>query len=307
MSELAQRNYATAEDVHNTFTTMFDSATEEFDDQRKQIRLIVDRTNVESDEFDEKAKVATDKIDAASADLQKRQQDVVDHFQLQSTENSQLDAKLADFDQKIAAADLSFQEPSQAYESLVEHAKTAFAENRRELQEIYRRVSESGAAGGGGPSTGGTARERNVFDPRDYKLPELSEKASVAALRKWRHEVDVFTETIGPSWAGVGSLLASSRMLALEFTSSQLTEVIRLVKQVNHGQSQVKDWEFDFATKSDIFYKLLMPKLPLELATDLRQVGTSKGFERYRRVVRKIDPPKENDAFHMGNEIRGLG
>ena len=50
-----------------------------------------------------------------------------------------------------------------------------------------------------------------------------------------------------------------------------------------------------------------MPKLPLELATDLRQVGTSNGFELYRRVVRKIDPHKENDAFHMGNDIRGLG
>ena len=109
-----------------------------------------------------------------------------------------------------------------------------------------------------------------MFDPRDYKLPELAEKASVAALRKWRHEVEVFTETIGPSWAGMASLLGSSRMLAQEFTQDQLPEVIKLVKLVNHGQCQVADWEFDFCTKSDILYKLLMPKLPLELATDLK-------------------------------------
>ena len=87
VSELAQRNYATAEDVRNTFTTMFDSAKEEFDDQRKQIRLLLDRTNVMNDDFGEKAKEATDKIDAAMADLQKRQQDVVDHLQSQSVEN----------------------------------------------------------------------------------------------------------------------------------------------------------------------------------------------------------------------------
>ena len=73
VQELAQRNYATTEDVRSTFTTMFDSAKEEFDDQRKQIRLLIDRTNVMNDEFGEKAKEATDKIDAALADLQKRQ------------------------------------------------------------------------------------------------------------------------------------------------------------------------------------------------------------------------------------------
>ena len=190
VQELAQRNYATTQDVRSTFTTMFDSAKEEFDDQRKEIRLLLDRTNVMNDEFSEKAKEATDKIDAALADLQKRQQDVVDHLQAQSVGNGQRDAQLADFDQKIAAADLSFQESSAAYESLVDHAKAAFAENRAELQEIYRKISEGSAGGGGGPNTGGTARERNVFDPRDYKLPELAEKASVAALRKWRHEVE---------------------------------------------------------------------------------------------------------------------
>ena len=175
-----------------------------------------------NEKFGEKAKEATDKVEAALSDLQQRQRDVTDHLQSQSAENIQRDAQLADFDQKIAAADASFQEVSQAYESLVEHAKNAFDENRRELQEIYRRVAEANANGGQGPSTGGVTRERNVFDPRDYKLPDLIDKASVAALRKWRHEVEVFTETIGPSWAGAGSLSASSRMLVLEFTAPSL-------------------------------------------------------------------------------------
>ena len=35
--------------------------------------------------------------------------------------------------------------------------------------------------------------------------------------------------------------------------------------------------------------------------------AATNGFELCRRVNRKIGPPKENDAFHMGNEIRGLG
>ena len=49
-----------------------------------------------------------------------------------------------------------------------------------------------------------------------------------------------------------------------------------------------------------------MPRLPLELATHLRHVGSTNGVELYRRVVRKTGPPQKNDAFHMGNEIRGL-
>ena len=194
VQELSERNYATNSDVRDTFTTTFESTKSEFEDQRQSIMMLLDRTTVLNDEFGEKAKEATEKVNSALSDLQQKQQEVIEHLKTQSTANEMRDARLADFDQKIAAAHLSFEESTQAYESLVEHAKAAFAENRRELQEIYRRVSESG------PSTGGTTRERNVFDPRDYKLPELAEKASVAALRKWRHEVEVFTETIGPSW-----------------------------------------------------------------------------------------------------------
>ena len=117
---------------------------------------------------------------------------MADHLQAQATDNSQRAARLADFDLKIAAADLSYQEFTAAYESLVEQAKAAFAENRRDLQEIYRKVSEGGA--GACLITGRPPRERNVFDPRDYKLPELADKASVAAQRKRRHVVAVFTE-----------------------------------------------------------------------------------------------------------------
>ena len=98
-----------------------------------------------------------------------------------------------------------------------------------------------------------------------------------------------------------------SRMLSQELSPEALPEVVKLEKSVNNGNCQVSGWDFDFAAKSDTFYKLLVPKLLIELATELRQVGTSNGFELYRRVIRKIDPPKENDAFHMGKEIQGLG
>ena len=160
--------------MRGTFGTMFDFTKSEFDDQWKSIMMLLDRTNVLNDEFGKKAKEAIERVSAAPADLQRRQQEGADHLQAQAADNRQRDVRLADFDWKIAAADLSFQESTAAYESLVDQAKAAFAENRRELQEIYRKVSESGA--GAGPSTGGASCERGVFDPRDYKLPDLAKQ-----------------------------------------------------------------------------------------------------------------------------------
>ena len=117
VQELDNRNYATNDDVRAIFNTMFESTRSEFEDQRKSIMLLLDRTSVLNDEFGEKAREATERVNAALADRQKRQQEVVDHLQSQATDNSQCDAKIADFDQKIAAAGVSVQESSAAYES----------------------------------------------------------------------------------------------------------------------------------------------------------------------------------------------
>ena len=80
VQELAERNYATNDDVRATFNTMFESIKSEFEDQRKTIMLLLDRTSVLNDEFGEKAREATDKVNAALGDLQQRQQEVIDHL-----------------------------------------------------------------------------------------------------------------------------------------------------------------------------------------------------------------------------------
>ena len=68
-------------------------------------------------------------------------------------------------------------------------------------------------------------------------------------------------------------------------------------RRVNKGVCHITGWDFDCAGKSDMLYKLLFPKLSLELATDLWQVGTSNGFELYRSVVQKSDPPRRWTTF----------
>ena len=133
---MSNRNYATNDDVRSTFSTMFESTKSEFEDQRNSIMMLLDRANVLNDEFGEKAKDEMEKVIAVLTDFQKRQQEVADHLQAQATDNSQRDARLADLNLQIAGADLSYQEFTAAYESLVEQAKAAFAEKRQELQEI---------------------------------------------------------------------------------------------------------------------------------------------------------------------------
>ena len=55
VQELAHRNYATNDDVRATFNTMFESTKSEFEDQRKSIMRLLDRTSVLNDECGKKA------------------------------------------------------------------------------------------------------------------------------------------------------------------------------------------------------------------------------------------------------------
>ena len=49
------------------------------------------------------------------------------------------------------------------------------------------------------------ARDRNVSDPRDYKLAELGPTPSVAHWKKWRRDLESFVDMIGLSWSGDGT------------------------------------------------------------------------------------------------------
>ena len=65
---------------------------------------------------------------------------------------------------------------------------------------------------GAGAGKGGAApRDRNVFDPRDYKVAELGNKRSMAKWKKWCRDFECFVDTIGPSWKGTSGLLRQLR------------------------------------------------------------------------------------------------
>ena len=62
-----------------------------------------------------------------------------------------------------------------------------------------------------------------------------------------------------------------------------------------------------FKKKSEAIYKLVMTRLPVDLATEFRQTGgVGNGFGLFRKLTQKLDPAHTDHAFHLANEIRGL-
>ena len=51
------------------------------------------------------------------------------------------------------------------------------------------------------------------------------------------------------------------------------------------------EFGFDWDTKADVLYKFIMPKFNDILRALLMQMGNSNGFEFFRLLNRKIDPP----------------
>ena len=91
-------------------------------------------------------------------------------------------------------------------------------------QEVVRTQAESSRTQAGisnlietARSEGGSVlrpnqeRDRQVFDPRDYKIEALPSSISLGVWKKWRHEVEIYVDTIGPTWKGVKLILQQAR------------------------------------------------------------------------------------------------
>ena len=99
----------------------------------------------------------------------------------------------------------------------------------------------------------------------------------------------MFTDTIGATWKGVSALLSHSKKLDTEFVEGALSEVMDFVSK-HTGSVKIELDGFKFMEKADDLYKLLMPRLPHDLAIEFRQVGNVNGFELMRQLNRKLDP-----------------
>ena len=61
---------------------------------------------------------------------------------------------------------------------------------------------------------------------------------------------------------------------------------------------------FDFPGKAITLYRLTAPKLNMDLSTEFRNSSPDNGFELWRLLNRKLDPPRADLEYHMKNDLR---
>ena len=104
------------------------------------------------------------------------------------------DAKIQAFERDMYQFNLNL-DANQGTPSATVDGLQASAEN-------FRGVQGAGQA---------ATRDRNVFDPREYKLADLGPKLTVVRWKEWRRDLEGFVDTIGLSWKGTSGLLRQLR------------------------------------------------------------------------------------------------
>ena len=128
-------------------------------------------------------------------------------------------------------------------------------------------------------------------------------------MKTWKHDLELYIETIGASWSGVTSLLRHCRLHDESvFDEKAIPAIIKLATAIEKRPPALDSFLFRFDEKGDALHKLVMLTLPVDLATEFRQTGgESNGFELFRKLTQKLEPARSDNSFHLANEIRGSG
>ena len=132
---------------------------------------------------------------------------------------------------------------------------------------------------------------------RDYKLTDLGAKPTAARWKKWRRDLESFVDSIGASWKGTSGLLRQLRHCEVVFTEGQVEDAVQ--KARNRGDKDPTAEGFNYDDKKDVLYRSLVPRLDEVLGNELAQTGDEDGFELFRQLVRKLDPPQSDVAFDL--------
>jgi len=176
-----------------------------------------------------------------------------------------------------------------------ENHKNVINETRDQIQEMATRSGPEGGGGAGGAARG---HERRIFDDREYKVKDLPEKCSPAQFKKWVHEVEIFLETAGESWKGIKALLGQCRKQEQEIPLNTGPVFDLMIRDGRAAGGNNLTGLFPFEKKGPDLYQLLMPRLNVELAGELRQDAADNGWELWRKLNLQLDPPREDAGFH---------
>ena len=159
------------------------------------------------------------KLDEHHVAVKKQEEDV-------KSMESKLHTWCLDREQAFA---INSQEKQELFDKKLEKADESFKTSLKQMTDIMAAATSRTTEGGGSSGGGGAPRDRNVFDPLDFKIAGLHDEPSLGVFKKWRHDVELYFETIGPSWRGGSGILQLAKRLETEFVASELPEVANKV------------------------------------------------------------------------------
>ena len=224
-----------------------------------------------------------------------------------------LDGKIAEAEARLASAI----ESAELYEANKKREEAEFNDKMAKLEkgihdfaaETQRNIQQmiaDGRSAEGSPMKPFQERDRAVFDPRDYKIETIPTQMSLGVWKKWRHEVEIYVDTIGPSWRGIKLVMQQARHSAVPIapTVAGMDPLWQAAKKANDDTAPFDPAHADYAAKAVTLYRLLVPKLNFDLSTEFRNSAPDNGFELWRLLQRKLDPPRADVEFHLVNDIR---
>ena len=156
---------------------------------------------------------------------------------------------------------------------------------------IQTLIAEARSSEGSSISRPNQERDRPVFGPRDYTLDVIRSQMSLDVWKTWRHEVEIYVDSIGPSWRTVKLVLQQARHSAIPLmpTVPSMDVVFQKAKKANNGVEPFNPATVDYVTKAVSLYRILIPKLTLDLSTEFRNSASDNGFELWQFFNRKLD------------------
>jgi hypothetical protein len=200
------------------------------------VQAVHDKVVQDQASFEARVSAANDTFDASNATTQQRQAELAAGFaQSEATLREHLDASQRASNEGLESMQRTLgdllvanrleidQKMALVHQELQTAACGLYSEALQAAQS-----AQTGGGGGGGDHGGkgsGGPRERSLYDLRDYKLADLASDPTLATFKKWRHDLDLFLETIGVSWRGVTALMRTSRLYTEVFSGERVQEI----------------------------------------------------------------------------------
>ena len=214
--------YITAAEANQVLQTLVSAQTAAFDAQQKAMEALnaetlayVNKTRDDVDKSLRENKTSSEAlINQEIAALKEQTQTHVSHVEGKVEE---MRALLLSHDSAQAVALRTNEELVTKLEKFAAEVNGTLARTQAEVlgtQAAITALIDSTRADGSSNvirSGNGGERDRQVFDVRDYKIEPLPTQFALGAWKKWRHEVEIYIDTIGPSWRGVKLLLQQAR------------------------------------------------------------------------------------------------